>query len=465
MKPFREWLAEVQFYLMSSPGGVEHALFLHRTNTFCMMEPINGRAPAAIGMRDSGEMYMLLYYPRVAKLPLAAAAELLKHEIYHPIFGHCGTRGDDVHKIYGDKIFGVAVDLVVNQYINIKILEDAGMKGVTIEMFDLERDLTLEQYCHALQNPDPANPNKKLVDRTDCSNPASQDISAEQLIAAAHSAELNGDDTKDIEDACENVMGLLLNGKQTNVSSAESALVKIIEQIQQDVQQRKKQTSPGWQSGYCQENIEQVKRKPVTPWHMFLRKLEMHHMSLERVMSRKRPSRRHPAYYGRVKRMGLSAWFVVDTSGSMCDTQLSMVDSEVRSLAQRGCEVTFVHCDASVTKIEPYGAGLKVIQFVGRGGTDFSPVFDKLEELPPAKRPDFVVYFTDGFGTCYNHTAKVNAIPKYLNMLASNRRPPMSPRGIDTLWLIPADGLPITEFYEAVPFGHVSIVPLVENSP
>jgi predicted metal-dependent peptidase len=99
----------------------------------------------------------------------------------------------------------------------------------------------------------------------------------------------------------------------------------------------------------------------------------------------------------------------IDTSGSITLPLAERLLAELDALrAATECELTVIQCDAAVTSVQTFdpwessilpdgGAGFRL---VGRGGTDFRPVFEWLDseaalELPPA---DAVLYLTDGFG-------------------------------------------------------------------
>jgi len=97
----------------------------------------------------------------------------------------------------------------------------------------------------------------------------------------------------------------------------------------------------------------------------------------------------------------------VDTSGSMSDAQIAQIYGEIRALRETfPCGLTVLQADARVHSVQEYGEmdGSEVpprVQITGRGGTDFRPVFDWLEEQGHAadatRSP--VVFATDGYGT------------------------------------------------------------------
>ena len=91
----------------------------------------------------------------------------------------------------------------------------------------------------------------------------------------------------------------------------------------------------------------------------------------------------------------------VDTSGSMGKREVTEALSESKAiLKQVGASVQFLACDAAV---HSFGKAATVEQMAGMlkggGGTDFRPVFTKLESLRPNERPQVIVFFTDAYGT------------------------------------------------------------------
>ena len=99
--------------------------------------------------------------------------------------------------------------------------------------------------------------------------------------------------------------------------------------------------------------------------------------------------------------------FAVDTSGSMSDAEIAQIYGEIRAFRETfPCRLEVLHADARVHSVVEYGEmdGREVpprVQVVGRGGTDFRPVFEWLEEQGPAADASHspLVFATDGYGT------------------------------------------------------------------
>ena len=99
--------------------------------------------------------------------------------------------------------------------------------------------------------------------------------------------------------------------------------------------------------------------------------------------------------------------FAVDTSGSMSDAEIAQIYGEIRAFRETfPCRLAVLQADARVHSVVEYGEmdGSEVpprVQAIGRGGTDFRPVFEWLEEQGQAADAAHspLVFATDGYGT------------------------------------------------------------------
>ena len=103
----------------------------------------------------------------------------------------------------------------------------------------------------------------------------------------------------------------------------------------------------------------------------------------------------------------------IDTSGSCDDDMVKIFLSRTfeilseNTFADSGLEIYIIQCDASIqnelmikdsSELKEYVDELKIY---GRGGTDFRPVFDRVEEIRRGgglKNLKGLLYFTDGYG-------------------------------------------------------------------
>jgi predicted metal-dependent peptidase len=88
----------------------------------------------------------------------------------------------------------------------------------------------------------------------------------------------------------------------------------------------------------------------------------------------------------------------VDTSGSMGQSELIDALTEAQGILKAvGAEVEFIACDAEVHEnkvVTNVGEMMRLLK--GGGGTDFRPVFERLNRSRP--RPEVVIFATDGYG-------------------------------------------------------------------
>jgi predicted metal-dependent peptidase len=95
-----------------------------------------------------------------------------------------------------------------------------------------------------------------------------------------------------------------------------------------------------------------------------------------------------------------AAVFATDTSGSIDSEVLAKFQAEKQSFLDdcRPSSLLDIYCDSRVQKVAHYGPGDTIdLEAPGGGGTDFSPVFSKIEKM--GVHPKCLVYLTDLYGT------------------------------------------------------------------
>lgn len=104
----------------------------------------------------------------------------------------------------------------------------------------------------------------------------------------------------------------------------------------------------------------------------------------------------------------------VDTSGSMSTNELSVAMSEVDGVLKAvGAEVDFISIDADIhSELKVHDVKSAIAALKGGGGTDFRPLFERIEQMRP--RPDVCVFATDGYGPA----------------------PAVPPAGLQVVWLL-----------------------------
>ncbi len=141
--------------------------------------------------------------------------------------------------------------------------------------------------------------------------------------------------------------------------------------------------------------------QPQLPWRMLLARY-MTAVARDDY-SYQRPSRREgDAILPTLKSAQVSVAVVLDTSGSINDTEMQAFISEIDAIkGQLRARLILHACDAALCKngpwvYEPWEAFTLPEGIYGRGGTRFTPVFEWLEQIE--QKPDLLVYFTDAQG-------------------------------------------------------------------
>jgi predicted metal-dependent peptidase len=103
----------------------------------------------------------------------------------------------------------------------------------------------------------------------------------------------------------------------------------------------------------------------------------------------KRISKRFGTRPGTRKEDVLNIAVAVDTSGSVCDEQLTKFFNEINWIWRNGAVITMYEADADIGRSYPYRGKFNG-QVTGRGGTDLNPVLREVEG-----KYDALIYFTD----------------------------------------------------------------------
>jgi len=124
--------------------------------------------------------------------------------------------------------------------------------------------------------------------------------------------------------------------------------------------------------------------------------------------------------------------FAVDTSGSVSHADVEQAYQLVANVLRvlPGCEISLLSCDTDIhTNVYVRAVGQLPKSLGGGGGTSFKPIFDWANKLPKSKRPNVLVYITDGYGDAQEIQA---------------------PPGVHTVWCITPGGHNYAQFGECV---------------
>lgn len=328
---------------------------------------------ARIALQVNPDFLLQLKFHRGSHKHRSERVAVIKHEALHLIFKHIFRRENREPRLYN-----LAADIVVNQFVKPWILPEGGITLETFPDLDLEPDETLDWYYNKLQT----------LSRKPQSAPQSAEI-LDRLLSQ-EDATVVGDPASGLHRGDHRLWG---KSHDIDAQVADSVLDRLIVQARDRAGQR------GW--GPLPNRIKELinaaieRRKPKLDWRRVVRIFAASSRKTRVVNTIRRQSKRYGTYPGiRVSRFQRLA-VAVDTSGSVSDHDLSDFFSEIHGIWRQGAEITVVECDATVQRTYPY-TGILPERVAGRGGTIFNPVFEWINSNRML-RYDGCIYLTDGF--------------------------------------------------------------------
>lgn len=163
-----------------------------------------------------------------------------------------------------------------------------------------------------------------------------------------------------------------------------------------EILQKQRGSLPGTLSRF----IERLKRSKI-PWSQILLNFVGTAVKGLQDYSWIYPNWRHPLSKeiiipGMIEYKKEDIIVVIDTSGSISQSELNRFASEVAKLTQYTSELTVITCDTQINekvKIKDAIELIKKIKFKGGGGTDFTQVFKNIKNCL------CMIFFTDGMAT------------------------------------------------------------------
>ena len=278
---------------------------------------------------------------------------LLKHELLHVSFGHLVMR--DRFKCH--KLFNIAADLEINQYIESDYLPEG---GITMEMF---ADLNLDARAGTTYY------YEKLEEAQQQGNCSALDNILNQM---------NGNSAYDHPTWDE----------FAELSEADKKLVqKQIETAEQTVKRQ------GNVPGELADTIRRLMtiEPPAFPWKQYLRRFVGNSSISYTKKLRRKYNKRYTGNPGLKIKFKNHICVGVDTSGSVSNSELQEFMNELCHMHKTGHQITVVQCDTEINSVEVFNPK-KDWDIKGRGGTNFQPVIDHYNE----KDYTALIYLTDG---------------------------------------------------------------------
>ena len=292
-------------------------------------------------------------------LNLKERVGLLKHELLHISFGHLLVR--DLYQ--NKKLFNIAADLEINQYINDDYLPEGGLKLESFPELNLPVKAGTKVYYDLLEQ-------------------AQQDGTSETLESLLD--QMDGD-----SQYCHSTWDEI-----EDLSDADKKLIEkqIEHQIKEIADQTEKRCGsiPGELAGLISRlrNIE----PPKFDWKGYLRRFVGNSSIVYTKKMRRKYNKRYQANPGLKIKFKNHILVGVDTSGSVSNDELKEFMNELCHMHKTGHKITVAQCDIRLNSVEDFNPK-KDWEVKGRGGTSFQPVIDHYNKHG---RYTALIYLTDG---------------------------------------------------------------------
>lgn len=337
-----------------------------------MKRDINYNTVTALGTTVSLSHFILHFNPKIfLQCSLKEMRALIKHEIYHIMFGHF-KRHKELRKKYSEAIVNLALDISINQYIENLPPWSRSIKEVSLSYnVDLEYEESAEYYAEKIQNAI-----EKLI----------KDSGTEIPKEAFNKSESKSEYVLDIEKTHD------IWTQDNNDFNMEY----INELTKKTVENAKRGKVPI----SIEKAISSLNKKAEISWNDYLKKtLGTMPSGYKKTITRK--DRRQPhrlELRGRLSNHLVQIIIAIDISGSITDKEIEKIMIEVLNIVKNyRAEITIIECDNIIRRVYKVRNKIDVkAKMETKGGTAFSPVF---EYIYNNKLKNYLlIYFTDGVG-------------------------------------------------------------------
>ena len=365
---------------------------------FQMDRKIKFDISSATSVNFKNAKYVIYFNPIIfLELNTKQMESTIKHEILHIISQHI-IRGKELKDKYSKLAINMAMDVVVNQYLNY-----LPPYAITLEYINNKYNLNLEHYKNFEYYLEKIQVELDLQEY----NEDGEEIDSNENSISEFDAEKTHDSWDDSEEVDEKT---LRDFTEKFVNNAEKGKI----------------------APYLEAMIKSLKNsKEELPWNLFLKKL-MGAIESNKKKTITRRNRRQPNRLdlrGELRGHKAQIAVAIDVSGSISDEEFEQAIKEVLGIVKsHNQEITIIECDTEIKRAYKVKSPKDIKERIATGGgTKFSPVF----EYANNKNINLLIYFTDGKG---EEEIKVK------------------PRGYKVLWIISGRGdkLSLKEPYGAV---------------
>jgi predicted metal-dependent peptidase len=413
-KPFRLLMNDNPFF----------GLYLLGVNKY----EVDHSIPIAAVAMEGYNFKLLLRKDNYLAMPSEHQVGVLKHEILHISLGHLSPYYRN--RCPDHKIFNIAADLEINQYIDRSELPEGCIhldtfpdyelpeKAGTVFYYDflkqkiedLKEEYPEEFYGDPCPGDGPDQGPKNPGDSPD----GGQD--GQEGSSPAPSGDKDGDSEsqpgKGPSKADQNLMDMYGQGDPSHSqwdkpdleegedSTGYWEAVDEIrrQQVRRAYHEAVRQAGSkarGYIPGNLLSEIDRLleKKDPVTNWKAYLRRFIAASASVITKKTKRKESNRFIGMPGLKFNPKHKLLIAVDTSGSVSDKELANFMAELEFISKAGTKMTVLHCDAGIANIEEYSKKTSIAVY-GRGGTDFDPPVEYLNKNKT--KYTCLIYFSDG---------------------------------------------------------------------
>ena len=288
---------------------------------------------------------------------------LLKHELLHIAFGHLIL----ADKYPDKKLFNIAADIEINQYIDRNMLPDGGLTLDTFKELRLPRKAGTGEYYKLLQ---------QTMDKKGNSSCAPLQNILDQMNGNSQYCHKHWEEVTELPEA----------SKKLVQKQYEHQMKQTAEEIQ-----KKHGTKPG----ELAEIIERLFKvePPKFNWKQYLKRFISNASKIYTKKLRRKYNKRYAGNPGLKIKHKNHVLVGVDTSGSVSSKELVEFMNELVHMHRTGNKITVAQFDTELTSVEEFNPK-KHWEIKGRGGTYFQPVIDHYND--PKNKYSAFICLTDG---------------------------------------------------------------------
>ena len=289
---------------------------------------------------------------------------LTKHEMLHLAFFHPLMKDS----FSDDKLFNIAADLEINQYIDDEFLPEGGLKLDSFPGITLPTKAGTRAYYDILSQNQDNQTLQNLMDTMGQGLPQS------------------GDGLNNPNHDWEEFEGM---------GDAEKRLMKTQMEYQMGELAKEVTKARGTVPGEIKSILDAIQQPeaPKFDWKGYVRRFVGRSVRVYTKKLRRKFNKRFEENPGLKIKQKQHILVAVDTSGSVSNDELKEFFAEIDHIHKTGADVTVVQCDTAISDIRPYKKSNK-IDLHGRGGTSFEPVIEYYDANQ--RRYTCLIYFTDG---------------------------------------------------------------------